>query len=178
MTDDGPPEHDADATALVVLVPEAEALVGTLRAAMDPSAADGMPAHVTVLYPFAPAARLSEHDVRHLGAVIGRVAAFDVRFRRTRRFRDAVLWLAPEPAAPFAQLTTTIEAAFPEWPPYGGAYDEPMPHLTVADARGEVDVAAAALPKYFDVGTRVAEVAWMELTDGRWRARQVFPLRS
>jgi hypothetical protein len=39
-------------TALVILVPEAEALVKAFRERYDPSAAEGMPAHVTVLYPF------------------------------------------------------------------------------------------------------------------------------
>ena len=38
--------------ALVVLVPEAEASVGRLRQRYDPSAAVGMPAHITLNYPF------------------------------------------------------------------------------------------------------------------------------
>ena len=41
-------------TALVVLVPEAEAIVGRLRQRYDPSAAVGMPAHITINYPFLP----------------------------------------------------------------------------------------------------------------------------
>ncbi|HEX9447459.1 MAG TPA: hypothetical protein VF920_05740 [Dongiaceae bacterium] len=36
------------------LVPEAEALVGALRARFDPSASQCVPAHVTLLYPFLP----------------------------------------------------------------------------------------------------------------------------
>jgi hypothetical protein len=43
-------------SAVVVPVPEAEPRVGALRTALDPSAALGVPAHVTILYPFvAPA---------------------------------------------------------------------------------------------------------------------------
>jgi len=41
-------------SALVVLVPEAGALVGRLRQRYDPSAAVGMPAHITLNYPFLP----------------------------------------------------------------------------------------------------------------------------
>ena len=41
-------------SALVVLVPEAEAIVGRLRQRYDPSAAVGMPAHITLNYPFLP----------------------------------------------------------------------------------------------------------------------------
>lgn len=40
-------------SALVVLVPEAEELVAPFRAAYDAAAAAGMPAHVTILFPFA-----------------------------------------------------------------------------------------------------------------------------
>lgn len=39
-------------SALVVLVPEAEALVKSFRDRHDPSAAAGVPAHITLLYPF------------------------------------------------------------------------------------------------------------------------------
>jgi len=41
-------------SALVILVPEAEAVVGRLRQRSDPSAAVGMPAHITINYPFLP----------------------------------------------------------------------------------------------------------------------------
>ena len=39
-------------SALVVLVPEAEGVVKPFRDLHDPSAAAGMPAHITLLYPF------------------------------------------------------------------------------------------------------------------------------
>jgi hypothetical protein len=38
-------------TALIILVPEAEAFVKEFRDKYDPSAAEGMPAHITVLFP-------------------------------------------------------------------------------------------------------------------------------
>ena len=41
-------------TALVVEVPEAEPLVSQWRAQHDWSAQRGVPAHITILYPFAP----------------------------------------------------------------------------------------------------------------------------
>ena len=39
-------------SALVVLVPEAEVVVKSFRDQYDPLAANGCPAHVTLLYPF------------------------------------------------------------------------------------------------------------------------------
>ena len=39
-------------STLVILVPEAEGLVRTFRDRYDPAAKAGMPAHITLLYPF------------------------------------------------------------------------------------------------------------------------------
>jgi hypothetical protein len=53
-------------TAVVVRVPEAEPVIGRHRRAHTPSGADGMPAHVTVLVPFADSALLVAGMVREL----------------------------------------------------------------------------------------------------------------
>ena len=42
----------SDESALVVLVPEAEAVARPFRDRYDASAAAGVPAHITLLYPF------------------------------------------------------------------------------------------------------------------------------
>jgi hypothetical protein len=65
--------------------------------------------------------------------------------RRTDWFGDDVLWLAPEPDAPFRELTRSVVAAFPAHRPYGRLYDEATPHLTVGELRlGSADELAAA----------------------------------
>ena len=43
-----------------------------------------------------------------------------------------VLCLRPEPDEPFRAMTAALVAAFPEHPPYGGKYADPIPHATVA----------------------------------------------
>ena len=45
------------------------------------------------------------------------------------------MWLDPNPAAPFRRLTVAVGAAFPECLPYGGVFDEVVPHLAVAERR-------------------------------------------
>ena len=45
-------------TAFIVRVPQAEALVGDLRARFDACAALGVPVHITVLFPFMAAERI------------------------------------------------------------------------------------------------------------------------
>jgi hypothetical protein len=46
-------------------------------------------------------------------------------------FGTDVLWLSPRPAEPFTALTSAVLSAFPAYPPYGGEYDDVVPHLTV-----------------------------------------------
>src|SRR3954471_22890976 len=89
-------------TALVVVVPEAEPIVAEHRLRHDPSAADGVPAHVTVLYPFRTP--VDHATAAAAAAVPGARAPFDVTFRATARFPGVVLYLDPEPAAPFHEL--------------------------------------------------------------------------
>jgi 2'-5' RNA ligase len=132
----------ATESAVVVPVPEAEPAVGRHRARLDSAAGLGVPAHVTVLFPFVAPPDLTSTTMRQLAAAIGSVAEFGCVFRRTAWFNERVLWLAPEPDAPFRALIRAVTAAFPDYPPYGGAHSDVVPHLTIgenpaANSRGE-----------------------------------------
>lgn len=123
---------DQGSTALVLEIPEAEAVVAVHRQRFDASAPLGVPAHVTVLYPFVAASAIDDRLLATLTALFARCPSFDYRFSDTAWFDSEVLWLAPDDAAPFTALTEAAAAAFPEHPPYGGAHDDVVPHLTVA----------------------------------------------
>lgn len=129
---------------MIVPVPEAEHAVRRFRAHLDPSAAWGVPAHVTVLYPFVPPEHIDEDVLVALGQAIGSVPAAPAVFRRVERFGDSVVWLAPEPAALFRELTRAVWARFPGCPPYAGAHDDIVPHLTIGDSASESDLSTAA----------------------------------
>jgi 2'-5' RNA ligase len=117
-------------SAVVVPVPEAEPRVGALRAALDPSAALGVPAHVTIMFPFVPPARIDEGVLAVLGEVFAAAPAFEIEFSKVAWFAD-VVWWAPEPAAPFVALTHAVIARF-GLKPYEGAHgDGVTPHLTI-----------------------------------------------
>jgi len=118
-------------SAVVVEVPVAEALIRRYRDRLDASAPWGVPAHVTVLYPFAPPGLITGEQLGTLAAAVASVPAFDCALRRTAWFGTEVLWLAPVPDGPFRALSRAVHAAFPQYPPYGGSYDDPVPHVTV-----------------------------------------------
>jgi 2'-5' RNA ligase len=120
----------ATETAVLALVPAAEPVVAEHRRRLDPTTAAGVPAHVTVLYPFVPPTSVTDAVVRSLREAVAPVAPFACSFAETGWFGEDLLWLAPSPSSVFADLTARVWAAFPEHAPYGGEH-EPHPHLTV-----------------------------------------------
>jgi 2'-5' RNA ligase len=167
-------------TALLVPVPAAEALVHEHRLALDPVAPLGVPAHITLLYPFVPPAALDADMERSLGEVVAGFAAFDFELRDVRRFASGVVYLAPDPERPFTALTEAFTARWPEYQPYGGDFDTVIPHLTVAKLNGApVAPLEAKLRPGLPVATQATEVWLMEgSTEAGWARRAIFPLRA
>ena len=107
-----------DESALVMLVPEAEPLVKPFRDRYDPSAAAGVPAHITLLYPFRPPGKIDQAMLDGLRGCFQGFASFRFSLAPIRRFPDGVLYLAPDPDEPFRQLVLAIWDRYPETPPY------------------------------------------------------------
>jgi hypothetical protein len=147
---------------VLVPVPEAELVVGHHRDRLDDAAVRGVPAHVTVLYPFVPPPAINAAVIARLADAVGSVSAFVCEFATTAWFGDDVLWLAPRPDEPFRALTQAVSAAFPGYPPYGGVYDDVVPHLTVGDRPagdvGELRAAEADVLRRLPVQARISRV--------------------
>jgi hypothetical protein len=176
------PRTEGD-SALLVAIAEAEPVVGALRLAHDAAAADGIPAHVTVLYPFVPRDRLTDDIRSAVSAVFSAIPAFDYTFVRVARFGGTTVHLVPEPASAFSRLTEATHARWPEHPPYGGVFDVVVPHLTVGDRlegstadtlEGE---ARSALTRHGPIVGRAVDVALMTRdATGRWSVHSRHPL--
>jgi 2'-5' RNA ligase superfamily len=167
-------------TALLVPVAAAEPLVRKHRMALDPVAPLGVPAHITVLYPFLPPDRVDQPVCDAIAEVLAGFAGFDFALTSVRQFPEGVLYLAPEPAEPFAAITNALTARWPDHPPYGGTYADLVPHLSVATVNG---TPAANLAAELDGGlplrTRADAVWLMEgQPEDRWAIRAVFPLSA
>ncbi len=150
-------------SALLLPVPAAESAVAHHRAHLDVSAWDGVPAHITVLYPFLPPAAIDAEALASVRRLIAGFPAFDFELDRIGWFGDSVTWLGPRDPAPFRSLTDAAFAAFPSCPPYGGQHDDVIPHLTIGH-RGGTDAlrqAAADVSVRLPIRARAAEVILM-----------------
>src|SRR6185503_6351820 len=116
-----PTKYPVGQTALIAKIPEAEPLVSHWRSQYDPAAADGIPPHVTILYPFLPHAHLNKHTTTQLSALLGTFRPINTKFQECRRFPN-VLYLAPTPAHPFQALTQAITKQWPQAKPYAGQF--------------------------------------------------------
>ena len=158
-----------------MLVPEAEPVIGDRRATHTRDGARGMPAHVTLLYPFAP-----EPDLDTLRALAAAGEPFRYMLSSVREWPDGIVWLEPDPAEPFLRLTHEIVERFPDHQPYGGAFvvDELIPHCTVVhtdDAGARAD-AAASVAEALPIDCDANEIWLMHEVDGRWQRHTPFPL--
>jgi hypothetical protein len=94
------------------------------------------------------------------------------------------VYLAPEPRARFAALIQAAAGRWPAYPPYGGAYDEVIPHLTVGDilepgmADGIAADASRALERLGPVSGRARAVTLLAERDGHWFVDSTHPLRD
>ncbi|MFE7095195.1 2'-5' RNA ligase family protein [Streptomyces erythrochromogenes] len=167
----------AGQTGLIVRIPEAEPSVRGWRERLDPSAQAGVPAHITVLFPFLDESRIDALVHSALADVLGRHQAFDLRFERCERLPE-VLYLVPEPDTQLRQLTEAVADRWPEAPPYGGRFAEIVPHLTIAQGQEGtvVEEIKADLAGRLPFTSHVASVELMVHDGARWQERASFAL--
>ena len=170
-------------SALIIAAPEAEPFVKAFRDRFDSSAAAGVPAHVTILYPFVSPGEITAAMLAELREFFARFPAFDFTLPETRRFSD-VLYLAPSPAEPFKALTQAVVERYPDYQPYGGVYSvsDVIPHLTIADVDQPEQLESIEREFRQQHGVRLPmrskanEVLLIENSSGRWETRQAFQL--
>ncbi|MBM9461659.1 2'-5' RNA ligase family protein [Nocardioides sp. zg-536] len=130
-------------SVLVVPVPALEPYVRSRWQHYEPDWVSTDPAfthaHITALGPFHPdpdAAMLAD-----LARVAAATPAFTATLAEVDVFPDGLIHLRPDPLEPFMALTARLHAQFPQFPPYGGAFGDVVPHLTLDSATTGVTVA-------------------------------------
>ena len=131
----------------------------------------GVPAHLTLLYPFVEPAMLDTPVRRRIAAVAAHHDPFDYRLLCPARWPD-VLYVAVEPVERFVALQADLASAFPDHPVYG----EPagfvyIPHVTVAEGPPIEDptIAAGAAWSALPRPARATAIEIIATDGGRWR---------
>jgi hypothetical protein len=141
-----------------------------------PADADDTVAHITLLGPFADLTGLTDGVLDELGRFFADVTPFDFQLTGIHRFPGGTVYLSPSPAAPFRQLTHELSRLFPEHPPYGGAFDDVVPHLSVPTPDGEEATALEfELGSRFPISTYAREAVLFWWEPGASRTIATFP---
>jgi 2'-5' RNA ligase len=164
---------------LMVNCREVDPYVAPLRDRYDPSAARGLGAHITLLHASLPAGGLDAGMIVRFSGVVGTAAAFPYRIGGVARF-PGTLYLAVEPAAPFAALHEQLKSAAQLTQP-GGRSPPFVPHISIVrkgtgdDAPVEAEL-TAMLGRHGPIACHCSEVELLENSAGRWRSVQHFAL--
>lgn len=161
-------------------MPEAEPVVATFRARYAAeSVAKRIPAHITLLIPYVAAASLDADSVSAAREHFAGVAPFDAALVEIGCFAEHV-WLAPSPREVFVELISSTCRRFPD-SPYGDAFPNPVPHLTVGQAGPGGSVAEIARAAEVELAPRLpvafrVDAAWLlvEQDDRTWVASERF----
>lgn len=167
-------------TALVIPVLRAAPLVdGWREKTVVDKPSIGIPPHITLLFPFVPAEEIDNQVLLDLRELFAGFEPFGFTLPRLARF-PAVLYLAPEPAGAFVELTKAICERWPEHQPYEGEFETVTPHLTVATAEDDLlDAIEAELAPKLPLTSRATEAVLLEEQERfwqKWGTRASFPL--
>lgn len=173
-------------TTLLIPIPAAEAAVSHHRSKLDDAARDGIPAHITISYPFLPPSQINESLLGSLSGMFGKIPAFRFTLDQIGWFGDDVVWLGPSDPAPFNVFINTVFSAFPSCPPYGGKYTQVIPHLTIGNTGEQqaLQTAAESIKSYLPIDGIATEVTLMagpcpgspDTPPGQWHVITTFPL--
>jgi 2'-5' RNA ligase len=134
-----------ETAVLIVPPPEVQAFAAPIRRQAMPDRWMQVPAHITLLFPFAPPPEV-DAALPRMKRVLAAVEPFHVTLDRYGRFPSTV-FLEPADAQPLLSLHRLLAAAFPEHPIYGGEFGPALrPHLTLAHAEEGLRLPDLILP--------------------------------
>jgi 2'-5' RNA ligase len=148
-------------SALDDMIRERTAVYDASFVSADPSF---IHAHITLLAPWAN--RPTAEDLAHVERIAQARGPFDVKLSRIGELPDGIIHFVPEPDCQLRELTSRLAVAFPQFPPYGGRYDEAIPHLTL-DRRSAIVTPATVSAS---IGHLLALAITVDRIDLQWWA--------
>ena len=165
-------------TGILIPVREAETIVRPRAMLVQPEllpADGGSAAHITLLAPFMPPEEADHGVLGELTDFFAEVTAFGFELTGVTQFPGGTTYLTPEPPDVFRRLTLGLHRLFPEFPPYGGVFDDVVPHLSVPMPDGEdASTLRTALHRRLPIEAHATEARLVHITDrmhtlGRFR---------
>ena len=163
-------------TALVFLVPEAEAPLSRVASTFPQLVRPGLPAHVTVLAPWIP---LDEVDQKALVLCANLAASMPettVSFNKIG-MKPGFVYLDSDEASSIEAICDATKRTWPYLPPYAGKHKDVRPHITLAlgDMRdGDQEVIADLVLPSLPIRSSFESLHVVSFNGSRWEGRYRF----
>ena len=119
-------------TAITILLDRAAPEIAAARYELDPRAWGRIELHVTLLYPFVLRRDVSPAVLAELESFFADRPRPEFALAQVGVFEGTFAYAAPEPDDGLAVMMRALWSAYPDTPPYGGEFTEPVPHATIA----------------------------------------------
>lgn len=163
---------------MVLVVPPAEPVLTAVKQRYPEAVREGVPAHVSLLYPFLPADEIYDGVLNALSEIVATTEPLTVFFGECYR-KDEFVALRPDPISGVRALGDAVQRRWPHLVPYAGRFGEPEPHVTVAlhtTAERAFVVADEIVPPHLPIEARLSDVWLVVYTGDRWTVRRKFAL--
>jgi hypothetical protein len=139
-----------------------------------------IPFSLTLLYPWLPAAEVSEADIGRLRTYFADCPILDFDLTRVSEFPGVVAYAVPEPDDELRAVMRGLWNLYPQCPPYGRPGSDPPPHATLTryanPENASFDEAKERVEPLLPVHCRVTEATLQEEYEpDRMRIRATFP---
>ncbi|MGY0234370.1 2'-5' RNA ligase family protein [Longispora urticae] len=151
-------------SALVAPVRAADRILAAVAVDYPRAVRTGLPAHVTLLYPFVPVVDLEDEGRPWLRDFAAAHPPVELEFTEVRHTADFVYL----PAAPLGPLCRAARERWPGMPPYAGRFGtDPEPHVTVGLRHPAAAEIAAIVAELLPV-REVVDQLWIGVRDQGW----------
>ena len=141
-------------TGIVIFAPrEVQAVTVPIMRQFAPDRMILIPTHITLMFPFVAQDRM-DAAAKIIKSICANIQPFDITLAGYGQF-PGIIFMQPANPEPIKAIFRKIYAAFPECPPYGGAFgDDIHPHITVGEFKNPNQQSAAQLPDYAPITFR------------------------
>ncbi len=171
-------------SVILIPIPSADPVIGEWRKKYDHVALHGIPAHITLLFPFKESSQITQEIIKKLEGIFLKVKQFPFTLDRINTFPN-VIFLDPNPRDEFIKLIEAIVHIFPENSPYEGKYSSINPHATIAQISDieKTDSLKKQIEEDISINFPIqclAKEAWLMIEDekGEWHIQSKFQFLS
>ncbi len=164
---------------MIIPVPQLEDFVCSWRDTVDCVSPEGVPAHISVLYPFLEPDRTGPAR-DEVAEFFANTRAFNFELTDIGWFEERVVFVRPVPEDPFLDLIGRLMTRWTQCLPYGGKHRDLVPHLTLGidGDKAQMTRLADAAKELLPVQCRATE-AWLMIGSSHppsWEVADKFSL--